>query len=328
MLDYYTNTISNLVNECVSECKEVEYKTFTTRIHLPKEVSKLEENKLRADGIGAGSLKTLLNRRAREIITAKTGRESEINGDIAFLFNLANNSCEIHINPIFILCRYNKYSRNLSQTRWDKYKSVEDYIVDSARMLYNCSNAYLHGAGREDVDVRMLGNGRLCVIEIENPKKRRIDLKMLEESVRELSNGEVELHALKYVDKDFVKIVKLTAFDKLYDAVVFFEHEISGETVSKICGISEIKQRTPNRVMHRRSDRVRSRKIFYIKAIKNTDGTYNFTIKCEAGTYIKELISGDGGRTVPSFSSIAKCSAECTKLDVIKLFDEYIVDWW
>jgi tRNA pseudouridine synthase 10 len=40
-------------------------------------------------------------------------------------------------------------------------------------------------------------------------------------------------------------------------------------------------------------------------------------IKCDAGLYIKELISGDGGRTKPSLSALLGVEAEVTELDVL-----------
>ena len=41
-----------------------------------------------------------------------------------------------------------------------------------------------------------------------------------------------------------------------------------------------------------------------------------FEIKTESGTYIKELISGDNGRTKPSLSEILKQKAAVKKLVV------------
>ena len=43
-------------------------------------------------------------------------------------------------------------------------------------------------------------------------------------------------------------------------------------------------------------------------------------IKTEAGTYIKELISGNNGRTRPSVAFLLNTPAECKELDVIKIW--------
>ena len=42
-------------------------------------------------------------------------------------------------------------------------------------------------------------------------------------------------------------------------------------------------------------------------------------IEAEAGTYIKELVSGDGGRTKPSLSDLAGQRIQIRELDVIEI---------
>jgi tRNA pseudouridine synthase 10 len=41
-----------------------------------------------------------------------------------------------------------------------------------------------------------------------------------------------------------------------------------------------------------------------------------FTLRCESGTYVKETVHGDGGRTQPSLSSLIKAKCEVLWLDV------------
>jgi tRNA pseudouridine synthase 10 len=78
-----------------------------------------------------------------------------------------------------------------------------------------------------------------------------------------------------------------------------------------------IEQRTPLRVVHRRADKIRKRRIRDIE-IKNQDEKYlELIIECQGGLYIKELISGDDNRTNPSISSILKSQANCVQLDVL-----------
>jgi tRNA pseudouridine synthase 10 len=40
-------------------------------------------------------------------------------------------------------------------------------------------------------------------------------------------------------------------------------------------------------------------------------------IRCQGGLYIKELISGDKGRTMPSVAEISGIPAKCVKIDVM-----------
>jgi tRNA pseudouridine synthase 10 len=46
-------------------------------------------------------------------------------------------------------------------------------------------------------------------------------------------------------------------------------------------------------------------------------------IKTSAGTYVKEFVNGDFGRTVPSVTSLLNCKVDLERLDVT----EIIMDW-
>ncbi len=80
-----------------------------------------------------------------------------------------------------------------------------------------------------------------------------------------------------------------------------------------------IKQRTPTRVSHRRADLVHPRLVNSVDVVSFVDGMAELVIRAQHGTYIRELVSGDDGRTVPSLASLidAKCKVEV--LDVLNL---------
>ena len=46
-------------------------------------------------------------------------------------------------------------------------------------------------------------------------------------------------------------------------------------------------------------------------------------IRAQHGTYIRELVSGDMGRTVPSFSSLVDGACKVEVLDVLNLHLEF-----
>ena len=63
-------------------------------------------------------------------------------------------------------------------------------------------------------------------------------------------------------------------------------------------------QRTPERVAHRRADLVRRRKVLetseaIVETMDEGHTEVEFTLRCESGTYVKETVHGDGGRTQP-----------------------------
>lgn len=100
----------------------------------------------------------------------------------------------LSISPIFIAGRYVKYSRKIPQTIWpcnichgkgcdhchDHGKmyptSVQEIIGDIAVKMSNGKKHFFHGMGREDIDARMLGEGRPFVLEISDPHIRDINL--------------------------------------------------------------------------------------------------------------------------------------------------------
>jgi len=70
-----------------------------------------------------------------------------------------------------------------------------------------------------------------------------------------------------------------------------------------LCG-AIIKQRTPTRVLHRRADKVRTKKVYDLEAKKVSEDEIELTIRGQGGLYIKELITGDEGRTTPSVAEV------------------------
>lgn len=94
----------------------------------------------------------------------------------------------------------------------------------------------------------------------------------------------------------------------------------------------DIIQKTPIRVLHRRPLASRIRTIHSIRAyhlkteelakisidIKNLDGNELFVIdvKTQAGTYVKEFVHSDFGRTIPSLCSLLQTDVDIIALDV------------
>lgn len=254
---------------------------------------------------------------------------------------------------IFLQARYRKFVRNISQTRWDCRKcmgkrvlangqvcdhcggtdkfyrdSVEDLISLPIRTKFGASNTIFHAAGREDVDVRCLGNGRPFVIEIIQPQKWITDLAELTEDVNENGKKKVEISLLRFASQLDIKGIKQeTAYDrKTYHALIYSFQPISRTDFEEILERIRlnltnifIQQRTPHRVIQRKLDRVREKKVHHLTGKFIDPVHFYFEITTQGGTYIKELIHGDNGYTAPSFVSISKMPMICVELDVIKI---------
>eukprot|EP00571_Detonula_confervacea_P006798 CAMPEP_0172315742 /NCGR_PEP_ID=MMETSP1058-20130122/26139_1 /TAXON_ID=83371 /ORGANISM="Detonula confervacea, Strain CCMP 353" /LENGTH=758 /DNA_ID=CAMNT_0013029895 /DNA_START=91 /DNA_END=2367 /DNA_ORIENTATION=- len=77
----------------------------------------------------------------------------------------------------------------------------------------------------------------------------------------------------------------------------------------------EIKQSTPLRVLHRRSSDIRTRHVLNLSACRISDHWFRIRMSTSAGTYVKEFVHGDCGRTHPNISSMLGGRTDITELD-------------
>jgi len=123
-----------------------------------------------------------------------------------------------------------------------------------------------------------------------------------------------------------VEIVTESHLDKSYKAEVEFQKELDKEDIAMIKSLEgkAIAQKTPKRVAHRRANLVRHRRIKKID-VKEAEGRcVVLVVTAEAGTYIKELISGDEGRTEPSIAGLLSTKAQCKGLEVTEIESGFI----
>jgi tRNA pseudouridine synthase 10 len=66
-------------------------------------------------------------------------------------------------------------------------------------------------------------------------------------------------------------------------------------------------------------DKIRKKKVFSIQCSRLNDYVIESVISCDGGCYIKELVSGDNGRTSPSIAEIMGIKALCKELDVLEI---------
>ncbi|XP_007017946.2 PREDICTED: putative tRNA pseudouridine synthase Pus10 [Theobroma cacao] len=235
--------------------------------------------------------------------------------------------CRTHI---YLCGRYLKYSRNVSQTRWiiDEERmgeaSVEEIIGSNILPICQGDNYKFHAAGREDIDVRMLGSGRPFLLEIQNARQVPSELivKEMESKINGLENKLVGVKNLKVVGSQGWALMHEGEAEKQkqYCALVWISRPLEDEDMQTISLLNDMKilQRTPIRVLHRRSPLEREKIIHWMKIERIAGSSQYFLLHLctQAGTYIKEFVHGDLGRTQPSVGSILGCRAEILQLDV------------
>jgi tRNA pseudouridine synthase 10 len=195
-------------------------------------------------------------------------------------------------------------------------------IARPAVEIFGAEKGVLHGAGREDIDARMIGTGRPFVMEIVAPRRRNVDLRELESAINDSATGRVEVSLERWSRRGEVETIKSDKGYKKYRILVEIDDPLSQNELQSaleaLCGVT-IYQRTPQRVAHRRADKVRERRALDVRYAGREGDGYVIELTGEAGLYVKELISGDDGRTRPSLSAILGRPARVTRLDVVQV---------
>jgi tRNA pseudouridine(54/55) synthase len=213
--------------------------------------------------------------------------------------------------------------------------------------------AKFHASGREDLDVRMMLppdyshetigikeiTGRPFVYEIFDANRLPAvsALKQIVDEVnQEASEGDAILPYRTYgknpmgvgISPD-LRFVQSSAFSGLqnetesktkYYGCLCWSHDLLPETDDAIAAKLgdfplTIQQRTPIRVLHRRSNMFRERQVLSCQAQRVDDHYFRLHLSTSAGTYVKEFVHGDLGRTVPSISTLLGCTTDILELD-------------
>ncbi|CAL4123594.1 unnamed protein product, partial [Meganyctiphanes norvegica] len=180
-------------------------------------------------------------------------------------------------------------------------------------------------SGREDVDVRCLGNGRPFVIEFLNPRKIYFSKQEVADLQKKVNSSSdiVAIRDLQVISKVDTKNLKEGEEEKTksYSALCFIREGYSESQIETLNKQDEIvlQQKTPLRVLHRRPLAIRPRTVFKMSAQPINNFFFKINVTTQAGTYIKEFVHGDLGRTVPNVGSIIGCEVDIIALDVEKV---------
>jgi tRNA pseudouridine(54/55) synthase len=417
---------------------------------IPKDQMEAEEEMRKRFGAGGSdALKGGLVARIAQNLQSRLEGVKLVNDkpQILALIDVLTLTVELDIRAHYLYGRYRKLERGIPQTRWPcrackgrgcerceqtglQYKkSVQDLIGNSLFEIFEVSEHAFHGMGREDIDVRCMGRGRPFVIEMKEPKLRKIDVAAAMELINSNANGSIEITGLRDSNRSEVVRVKDTPAEKSYtirfrvlplseaelavltapvdlthidvqerggkgkkksskrkrrgdkkndhtkplpsvidvpegpdeatltamkkpelvEKAVELELSKSGnkaeliqrilaagppapvmldlptdeaiqEVVRALTGV-KLAQRTPERVAHRRADLIRRRTVYetsqpLIEMMEDGVREVEVTLRCESGTYVKETVHGDGGRTQPCLASLIKAKCDVIWLDV------------
>lgn len=334
--------INHFVDLIYDSLKKYEFDTFLIGVKIDEDILE-KENKIFtiSDFEYKETIKTELKRKIGIILEEKLGKEVNFDKpNITAVIDTQFDFVNLQIESLYIYGRYKKFSRNLPQTKWfckicrgkgcrkcnytgKLYeRSVEELISEKLLKKTKSEDESFHGAGREDIDVRMLGNGRPFVLELKNPQKRKIDLENIKKEINKKYKDFIEISNIEFTNKETIKDIKQSRFKKTYKVIFKCQNSINIEKLKRAIKSLQgktIKQKTPSRVAHRRADMIREKYIYKCK-IESVEGSIaTIVLKAESGTYIKELVSGDDNRTIPNISNLINKPCEVLELDVIKI---------
>ncbi|MBM7555938.1 tRNA pseudouridine(54/55) synthase Pus10 [Halanaerobacter jeridensis] len=315
------NELNKYTKLMIDRLEEYQFNTILVGTRPPESVKKKEKELWEDYGKQyAEPLKTEFNRLLAKRIMRRLNVDSDLERpDIQAVVDIPSDEVELYLSSVLVYGQYNKYVRDISQTIWNySENSVQQVLQTPFLNEFDAVETKFHGAGREDLNVRCFAK-REFILELMEPKRRTVDLEKLTTVVNQ-SQDQVEIFNLKFVTPDKKEVIKNRKADKTYKAIVHIDDDLSANDVlelEKLKGLVE--QETPSRVLKNRGDRLRKREIYQVLAEVITSHKIELIIKTEAGAYIKELISGDNGRTQPSVAELLDCQAECERLDVISI---------
>src|SRR5213594_393362 len=340
--DGLTGRYDDLADLVARRLEPWEFDTFRIGSKVDPEIAAREESLWTHLGLtGPEPLKAEVNREVGKRVSERIRKEPDVaRPDIVAVLDTAFDHVDLQVNPLYLRGRYRKLARGVPQTRWPCRRcrgkgcercggtgkmyptSVEEVIAAEVMRESGGTGHALHGMGREDVDARMLGRGRPFILEIKEPGKRRIDL---DASVRRINeSGIVEVDRLAPSTGADVVALKEDRAAKTYRVLLRMappvdEAKLKG-TLPVLVG-EPIAQRTPGRVVHRRADTTRARRLLSAEVVGVKGDRAEIRVTAEAGTYIKEWVHGDGGRTRPSLAERLGAACEVLELDVLDVHD-------
>ena len=336
--NFFQEGIKKVTDKIAKKVKGLEFETFLVGSIPSNELKNAEEKMWEKVGIeSTESIKSEINREIGKRLQETLKKKFELkNPDLTIIVDLPNDDVRIESRPLYVFGKYQKLIRGIPQSKWvcrfcqDKgcrecnFKgklyptSVQEEIEKPLKKVAKGNDSSFHGAGREDIDARAL-DFRPFVIEIKNPINRKINLKTMQTEINK--SKKVKVSDLKIATRDIIRKLKFAKYDKTYLAKVKFENNVDLGKLKELKKLEQqqILQKTPERVLQRRADKLRRRTLknltWKIKGNRQVD----FKITAESGLYIKELISGDNGRTRPSISEILDNKVKNIELDVIRI---------
>ncbi len=320
--------IAELAFQAVEKLKEIKASTFLVGVKKDSRIEQREKEVASILSIDSWeSVRREVKREVGKKIQALLGLKPDFkNPDVVVMLDLDKAEVSVNLMPLYLKGTYLKLGRFISQMTWigrDGTKKYKLSLEEECRRLLELvggTDVKVHASGREDVDARMLGDGRPLIIEVRNP--RRKDINIGELTVVLEKNPWIRIILEGRVKPSAVTALKQSNPHKVYRVIALSDEGVSEK---ELCNLKEffsnrvVKQLTPKRVLRRKGEVLRVKRVYEVNAKLLHPNIVEFIVWCEGGLYVKELVHGDDGRTTPSFAEFLRKNLTVLFLDVIKV---------
>src|SRR5438876_8236218 len=340
--DGLTGRYDHLADLVARKLEPWAFDTFRVGSKVDPEIAAREESLWTQLGLtGPEPLKAEVNREVGKRVSERIRKEPDVaRPDIVGVLDTVFDHVDLQVNPLYLRGRCRKLVRGVPQTRWPCRRcmgkgcarcggtgkmyptSVEEVIAAEVMRDSGGTGHALHGMGREDVDARMIGRGRPFIVEIKEPRRRSLDLAAI--AARINASGTVEVDGLVPARGSDVVPLKEDRVPKTYRILLRMAPPVEEAKLKKTLPVlvaEPIAQRTPDGSVNGGAVTLRHRRLLP-PAVAGADGARaELRVTAEAGTYVKEWVHGDHGRTRPSLAERLDVACEVLELDVLDVHD-------
>lgn len=337
------NDLAERIHRCV---EGFEFDSFVVGSVSPHFVKALEEKIFSEFSLAESEdVKKEVSREVGRRLESRLGKPVKFIGpQMTILVDVYTGSFEVRPSPLYIEGRYLKHVGGIPQTPWlcrrcwglgceaCEYRgrelgvSVAEVIALPALKSVGALGYRFHAAGREDIDATVEGTGRPFILELLSPRFRSIDAEEYAEQVRELSGGRIEVVSPRISSRARLRTLKSSSERSLkrYRVVIEFDDPVSEDELRELeAAFSNrlVEQWTPRRVLGRRGDRLRKRRVYEVRARRMDEKRIELELLTDGGLYVKELIHGDEGRTSPAMVDVIGSRPRSIQLTVLAVLE-------
>jgi len=295
------------------------YRRFILGVKPPEISAEAEENVARAFSLQ--HWETIKNELKREIgkgVAIAYGFEPDFDDpEVMLVLDIPRSSIEAVVPSMIVNARLVKLVRGYSVKRRPGGRSIEDIASTNLRGVGE--GLHISIAVRDTSRYRILGRGCHTVIEIRSPRPGHRDLAEVSKALNSMPKTYmVEVIGRgrrRDADELAGRVRRIT-----YRIYIYSDREVAVEELEKLkeSGPILLEQRTPVRILRRGGvERAYPGELRVEATHQISKRTFELVVTASSRIYIEEAVTGDGGRTRPSISSIIGAALTPLEVDIL-----------